>query len=100
MQRGNGFKKKDITHLIGQQFGLLRITGSSTQPGRIACRCECGTECEPIMNMVLNQRTKSCGYLRAEKFKSDWDRKAKKLPLAVRRSIFNRLAAGYYDVAI
>jgi hypothetical protein len=93
-QRSNGFKKRDIRTLIGQQFGRLTVAGPSAKPGRVLCKCECGKNAEPKIADVQTGRTASCGCLKEENFKAFWNRKADTLPASIRRAVFNRLWFG------
>src|ERR1700683_83990 len=101
-KRGRPFQQRDLSTLIGQQFGQLTIVGRDAEcrGGHVLCLCECGNECRPLLNMVLSERTKSCGCLKATRFKEYWDRKAAGLPEGWRRTIFIRLARGKYASAV
>lgn len=93
-QRSNGFKKRDLSALVGSVYGRLTIAGPSAKPGRVLCKCDCGENAEPKIADVLNGRTTSCGCAKAENFKGYWDRKAQRLPSAIRRAVFNRAHYG------
>lgn len=59
---------KDIT---GQKFGRLLVLekiGFSENPRRVIwrCKCDCGNICEVTSNLLLDNKKRSCGCLRAE----------------------------------
>jgi hypothetical protein len=53
--------------MIGQRFGRLTVLGLSDRTTSRGyryfwrCRCDCGTECAPRYDALMNGRSKSCG---------------------------------------
>lgn len=59
---------------IGERFGRLVV--AEILPGKnghtvLRCRCDCGSECTPRQDHILNGRTKSCGCYNREVAKSN-----------------------------
>lgn len=92
VQGTRGWIRKDIEPLIGRRYGQLEILSrAARRPDgnlRVSCRCRCWNVCEPRLADVLKGKTTSCGCIGKQRFKEYWDRKARKLPAWLCRSIF------------
>lgn len=69
-----------LIDLVGKRFGrlvVLKKTSSITDRARWVCRCDCGTEVIIISGSLLQEKTKSCGCLRAEKSRFNLEKSTK-----------------------
>lgn len=68
---------QNIETFIGEKFSRLKIIGVATPKmasghpvPTVRCRCDCGLEIDVKLVSVRRKNTKSCGCLKADKFKA------------------------------
>ena len=62
--------------IIGKKYGRLIVSGIDHKSDKNAyyrCRCDCGNDCIVMRSRLLNGETRSCGCLKNEVFKENYE---------------------------